>query len=100
VERGREVDRRLPSELRVRPRGVVVELPPQERGSGLGEAGEQRLVQQLVPQAAVEAFDEAILHRLAGRDVVPVDPRRVSPGQDGVGGQLDTRINVARLGVS
>lgn len=88
MERGREVHRRLPSELRVRPCGVVVELPPQECGSGLGEAGEQRLVQQLVPQAAVEALDEAILHRLAGRDVVPLDPRRASPDQDGVGGQL------------
>ena len=32
------------------------------------------LVQALVTQSAVEAFDKAVLHGLAGRDVVPLDP--------------------------
>ncbi|ESZ54411.1 hypothetical protein X729_28500 [Mesorhizobium sp. L103C131B0] len=38
------------------------------------ERGEQRLVQQFVAQAAVEALDEGILHRLARRDVGPFHP--------------------------
>jgi putative transposase len=33
---------------------------------------EQGLVQQLIAQPAVEAFDEGILGRLSGRDLVPV----------------------------
>ena len=41
-----------------------------------GERGEQRLVQQLVAQPAVEALDEGVLDRLARGDVVPVDLRR------------------------
>jgi len=38
-----------------------------------GMAGEQVLVEALVPQPAIEALHEAILHRLARRDVVPLD---------------------------
>jgi hypothetical protein len=37
---------------------------------------EQRLVQQLIAQATVEAFDEPVLLRLAGRDVMPGDAWR------------------------
>jgi hypothetical protein len=43
---------------------------PASRGpTGLIEAGEQVLVETLLAQPAVEAFDKPILHRLAGRDV-------------------------------
>ena len=38
--------------------------------------------------AAVEAFDEAVLHRLARRDEVPVDAVSFAPGQHGVRGEL------------
>jgi len=36
-------------------------------------AGEQVLVEAFVTQPAVEAFHEAVLHRLARCDVVPFD---------------------------
>jgi hypothetical protein len=38
--------------------------------------------QELVPHAAVETFREAVLHWLAGRDVVPFDPVLGAPLQD------------------
>ena len=60
-------------DARMRPDGVVVTPPFFERGAGLGEGGEQRLVQELVPQATIEALDEGVLHRLARIDVMPVD---------------------------
>src|ERR1051325_5890330 len=41
---------------------------------------EQVLVEALVTQASVEAFHEAILHRFAGRDVVPFDAVLLLPG--------------------
>ena len=41
-------------------------------------------IEALVAQAAVEAFDEAILHRFARCDVVPFDATLLLPGQDGV----------------
>lgn len=58
MERGREVARRWLSRLRMRHHSVEVELPIQQPGSGLGQVGKQRLVQQLIPQAAVEAIEE------------------------------------------
>lgn len=41
-----------------------------------------RLVDALVPEAAVEALDEAVLHGLDGSDVVPVDLPVLGPSQD------------------
>ena len=49
---------------------------------------EQGLVEQFVPQPAVEALDEGILDRLARGNVVPVDPHPVSEAQDGIGREL------------
>ncbi len=39
----------------------------------MGEVTKLRLVQELVPHPAVKAFYKAILHRLARRDVTPLD---------------------------
>ena len=50
---------------RVRPDGVVVLAPPVEQPPGLAEAGDDLLVQQLVPQPADEALGEGVLLRLA-----------------------------------
>src|SRR5882724_3584112 len=49
--------------------------------ASLVEICEQVLVETLVAQAAVEAFDKAVLRRLAGRDAVPLDPELLLPGQ-------------------
>jgi hypothetical protein len=43
-------------------------------------------VQALIAQPPFEAFDKAILHRLAGCDVVPLDPKLLLPSQDRVRG--------------
>lgn len=43
---------------------------------------EDFLIEQLVPKAAVEAFDERVLLRLVGIDVVPMHGSLVSPLQD------------------
>jgi hypothetical protein len=40
------------------------------------EIVEDRLVQELVAHAAVEGLADAVLHRLAGGDEVPVDAAR------------------------
>ena len=50
----------------------------------LDRVAEQMLVEALVTKAAVEALDEAILHRLARRDVVPFDVTQLLPSQDGI----------------
>ncbi len=54
------------------PRGVVVCDPGRNQIANAGQIAEQRLVQNLVPHPAVEAFDKAVLHWFARRDVVPL----------------------------
>ena len=46
------------------------------------EIEEERLVEKLVAHPAIEAFDEAVLHWLAGCDVVPVDLMILCPAED------------------
>ena len=52
---------------------VVVGGPFPDRGAGMGHVAEHGLVQKLVAHAAVETLDKAVLHWLAGSDVVPLD---------------------------
>ena len=70
------------------PHMVVVAPPVFQRQTGLHQRREQGLVQELVAQAAVEAFDEGVLHGLARCNVVPPDLGLVGPAQNGVAGQL------------
>ena len=52
---------------------LVVQGPGRQLLTGVVEAEEQTLVQQLVAHPAVEAFHEAVLGWVARRDVVPDD---------------------------
>ena len=83
-----ELNRCKPVKARVRSVGVVVDPPFFDDLACLLDVGEQVLVEALVTQSAVEALHEAILHRFAGRNVVPFDITFLLPGQDGVRGQL------------
>jgi len=62
-----------PVEGHVWSRGVVVDPPIFDEGARLFEAREQVLVKAFVAEATDEALGEAVLHRFAGRDVVPFD---------------------------
>lgn len=55
----------------MRPDVVVVVAPDGQLAPGVGEAVEQLLIQELVAQRPIERFNERILLRLAGIDVVP-----------------------------
>ncbi len=61
---------------------VVVLLPCSNCRAGLPKRREQRLVETFIAEAAVEALDEAVLHGLARRDVVPIDAGVLTPLQD------------------
>jgi transposase IS66-like protein len=50
---------------------VVITPPGLQYGTGVRQRFEQRLVQQLVAQPAVEAFDEGVLHLPRERVVIP-----------------------------
>ena len=60
--------------------GIVVNPPFFDDLACLAEVGEQVLVEALVTQAAIEAFNKAFLHRFSGRDVVPFNVMLLLPG--------------------
>ena len=63
--------------------GVVILALGRERCAGVIQGREQRLVQKLVAQATVEALDEGILCRLAGRDAEPLRRHWFGPNGEG-----------------
>jgi hypothetical protein len=54
----------------MRPDEVVIVAPTGDDLPRFGQTEEHMLVQALVPQSAVEAFDESILHRFARLDIM------------------------------
>ncbi len=62
---------------------VVIVAPSAQHRPCVAEAAEQGLVEALVPQPSEEAFHKGVLLRLAGRNLVPLDPAVLAPAQDG-----------------
>ena len=71
----------------VRPELVVILPPGFDQLSSFGEAEEKMFIEALVAKFAVEAFDEGVLHRLAGLDIVPGDSFG-GPAQHRIAGQF------------
>lgn len=67
---------------------VVVLLPCGDLGTHFGKGSEQRFVEAFVSEAANETFDESVLHRFAGLDVMPVDTSLLAPFENGHAGQF------------
>jgi len=80
--------RRFVAKCGVRPCRVVVGDTVADELAGVIEIEEQALVEELVAHPAVEALDEAVLHRFARRDGVPFDLMIRGPAEDGVRGEL------------
>ena len=72
----------------VRSDRVVVVAPQGEPPPYIIPAVEYLLVQKLVPQAAVEAFDKGILGRFSGCDIMPVKLAIIHELQDRPTGEL------------
>jgi hypothetical protein len=69
----RELAWRQRAAARMRAAMVVIVAPGCDGRPRLGQAQEYMLVKACIAQAAVEGFDEGILHGLARRDVAPVE---------------------------
>lgn len=66
---------------RVGPDFVVVTPPVRQHQARLPHRAEQRLVQALVPQLAIETLHKDILLRLTGGNVVPANATVLRPYQ-------------------
>jgi len=84
--RGQVADRR------VRPAVIEGGRPAGDRRFGVGEREEQRLVEELVAHAPVEALDESVLGRLPRLDVMPIDLGRRRPADRRVRGELGSVV--------
>jgi hypothetical protein len=62
------------------------------------QAGEQNFIKALIPQTTIEAFDKAVLHWLARRDIVPIDKMVLAPPENGMGGHLGPVVSDNGLG--
>jgi hypothetical protein len=71
------------SETGMRTRTIVIESPGFDDLPRFGQTVEQVFVKAFIAQAAVEAFDESVLDRLARLDVMPSHTAR-NPPQDGL----------------
>jgi len=78
-----DLGRGVPAHFRVRPDIIAIVPPSGEHEASARQRREQRLVEALVPQASVEALDEAVLHRLVRSDIVPLDFALRRRAQDG-----------------
>ena len=67
---------------------VVVIAPEGQFLAGIREAVEDLFIQAFISQAAVEAFNQAILLRLAGVDMVPGHAGIARPFEDRGAGEL------------
>ena len=61
-----ELDGRNVLQARVRSVAIVIVLPSSDLLPGLAQGRKERLVQELVAEPTVEAFDEAVLQGLPG----------------------------------
>jgi hypothetical protein len=68
----RELGRRQGAETAMWPPMIVVVAPCVDGLACFSQREEHVLVEALIAKFAVERFDEGILHRLAGFDVVPL----------------------------
>src|SRR5919107_2130984 len=87
-------------ERRVWPARIKVGDPTREHGARMVEPKEQRLVQELIPQPALEALADPVLHRLAGRDEVPWNLVLARPGEHRVRGELGAVVGDDELGLA
>ena len=76
------------AQRRMRPDIVIVIAPDGQFLAGIREAVEDLFIQTFIAQAAVEAFDQAILLQFARVDVVPGHAGIARPFEDRGAGEL------------
>ena len=67
---------------------VGIGAPCSDQLAGMAQVDEQVLIQTFISHASVEAFDEAVLHWLPRRDVMPVDFAIFLPFLDRIRSQI------------
>ena len=72
----------------MRPALVVVLTPSRDQDTSFGQRRKPMVIETLIPEASVEAFDEGVLGGLTRLDVVEVDAVVLRPLVQGAAGEL------------
>lgn len=97
---GSELRWRDPTTTAVRPDLVVVTSPIGDDIAGLGERREPVLVEALIAELAIEAFDIAVLHGSARFDQQVLDAVMLRPGNEGTAGELWAVVGAHGVGIT
>ena len=62
---------------------LLILLPCGELAAGIAQRRDQHFVQKLISEPAIEALDKAVLQEFSGRDILLVDVRALTSGQEG-----------------
>jgi len=82
----------------MRANGIVVTAPALDDDLGFAQRVEELAVEQLVAQAGIETFDEAILPRAARRDVGGLGPDGADPLLHRLGDEFRAIVGTDVLG--
>ena len=97
---GRKFRRSLVTQRTVWPMLVVVPAPGGDQDTSLGQTRKPVVIQALVPEAPVEAFDECILRGFAGLDELELDAMLTSPLVERLAGKFWPLVGSNGLGVA
>src|SRR5574343_462369 len=84
----------------MRPMLVVVSAPSSDQDTSLGQARKPMVVQALISESAVEAFDERILRRFACLDQLELHAVLVGPLVQSLAGEFRSLVCPDRLGIA
>ena len=79
---------------------VVVVAPCRNQMAGMAQGREQVLVEALIAEPTVEALNQAILHGLARRNVVPFDLAILLPCEHGIRRQFGSVVADHHAGIA
>ncbi len=67
---------------------VVVTAPCRNQAASMAQGIEEVLIQTFISQPPIEALHEAVLHRFAGSNLVPLNLAVLLPLEDRIGGEF------------
>ena len=96
----REFCRGLIVQCAMRPMLVVISAPSGDQDTSLWQARKPVVIQELIPEAAVEALDKGILRGFAGLDQLELNTMLASPLTQSLTSEFRTLISSNGLGVA
>ena len=83
----------------MRPALVVVLTPSRDQDTSFSQCRKPMVIEALIPEASVEAFDESVLGRFSGLNHLELNPAPVRPLVECLAREFRPLIGSDRLGI-